>query len=153
MAQNPPEGTPRILARLAYDDVAAAVAFLERAFGFREAVDARLEEPDGSIFLTEITVVDSRVMIGLAGGHGIVSPKTTGVVTQGLIVYLDDLDGHCQRARDAGAEIVSEPADQFWGDRRYEAEDLEGHLWSFHQHVRDVPPAEIRAAIRTMANN
>ena len=52
--------------------------------------------------------------------------------------YVDDIDAHFARAQAAGTKIISPPADQFWGDRRYEAEDPEGHLWSFHEHLRDV---------------
>ena len=49
-----------------------------------------------------------------------------------LHVYLDgDLEDHRERARAAGAEIVTELAEQPDGDRRYDARDPEGHLWSF----------------------
>jgi uncharacterized glyoxalase superfamily protein PhnB len=37
------------------------------------------------------------------------------------------------RAGAAGAVIVREPADQFYGDRSYIAADPEGHIWSFGQ--------------------
>ncbi len=43
--------------------------------------------------------------------------------------------GHCDQARAAGATIVSEPEDKFWGDRCYEALDPERHRWRFHQHT------------------
>jgi hypothetical protein len=36
-------------------------------------------------------------------------------------------------ARAAGAEIVDEPADQAYGERRYHARDPEGHSWYFAQ--------------------
>lgn len=147
MASNPPSGTPRVVARLGYDDPGSAVEFLHRAFGFPERTGARIPAADGSIALTEIQVVDSYVMIGAAGAHDIKSPRSAGAATQALIVYVDGVDEHCERAKAAGATIVSDPADQFWGDRRYEARDPEGHLWSFHEHVRDVPQSEIDAAI------
>ncbi len=57
---------------------------------------------------------------------------------------MDDVDGHYERAKAAGAKIVEELADQFYGDRRYRAEDPEGHQWAFGQHVRDVPPEELK---------
>lgn len=155
MVRNPPEGAPRIMARLAYDDPDAAVAFLDAAFGFKERVDARITTDDGSIGLTEVEVLDSCIMVARAGPHGISSPRSAGTVTQALIVYVDGLDAHFQRASAAGARIISEPEDQFWGDRRYEASDPEGHLWSFHQHVRDVSPEALEAALaelRTTGN-
>ena len=48
-----------------------------------------------------------------------------------VYVYVDDVDAHWARAREAGAEIAEEPNDQPYGDRRYAAEDPEGHLWYF----------------------
>ena len=139
---NPPEGSPRIVARLAYSDPAAAILFLHNAFGFEELEGARISDAQG-IVLTEVGVVDSKIMIGRPGAHGVQSPVSLGGYTQALIVYVDHLDTHFERAKQAGANIVSEPADQFWGDRRYEAVDLEGHFWSFHEHVRDVPKEKI----------
>jgi uncharacterized glyoxalase superfamily protein PhnB len=47
-----------------------------------------------------------------------------------MMCYLDDVDGHFARARDAGAEIVSEPQDSPYG-RVYCAADLEGRRWYF----------------------
>jgi glyoxalase/bleomycin resistance protein/dioxygenase superfamily protein len=50
-----------------------------------------------------------------------------------------------ERAKSNGAEIVAEPSDQYWGDRCYEAKDHEGHLWFFHEHLRDVSREKIKA--------
>jgi uncharacterized glyoxalase superfamily protein PhnB len=46
-------------------------------------------------------------------------------------IFVDDLDAHFDRASAAGAKIV-EPVDQH-GYRAYQAEDLEGHRWTFAQ--------------------
>ena len=150
MAENPPSGSPRIVARLAYDDVASALEFLAAAYGFTEREGSRIEMPDGAVVLVEVDVVDSHIMLGSAGAHDISSPGNVGGITQGLIVYVDDVDQHYQKARNAGAEIVSEPEDQFWGDRRYESRDCEGHYWSFHEHLRDVSSEEMRAAMEVL---
>jgi uncharacterized glyoxalase superfamily protein PhnB len=45
-------------------------------------------------------------------------------------------------ARQAGAIIEMEPADQFYGDRTYRAKDLEGHVWTFSQTIRQVSREE-----------
>ncbi len=147
MTDNPPNGVPRILARLAYQDVAGAIAFLESAFGFAERVDDRITDDDGGIGLTELNVLDSRIMVGKVGAHGIRSPKELSGATQALIVYVDGIDAHYVRARTNGAEIVSAPADMFWGDRRYEARDIEGHIWNFHEHLRNVSREEMKQAL------
>jgi uncharacterized glyoxalase superfamily protein PhnB len=57
------------------------------------------------------------------------------------MVYVDDAEAHCARARAAGAKIVEEPTthdygEEYWTDRGYEAEDLEGHHWWFYQRLR-----------------
>ena len=56
------------------------------------------------------------------------------------------MDAHCGRARAAGATILAEPSDQFYGDRTYRAVDLEGHVWSFGQTVRQVSREQAEAA-------
>ena len=149
MVSNPPKGSPRIVARLAYDDPDAAIRFLSTAFGFSEFGDARISGPEG-VLLTEMSVLDSKIMIGRSGAHGLQSPATYGGYTQALIVFVDSLDQHFAQAKQAGAKVVSEPEDQFWGDRRYEVEDIEGHYWSFHEHMRDVSSEEIHEALRAI---
>jgi len=42
------------------------------------------------------------------------------------------VDAHAERARAAGAVILSEPEDSGVG-RLYRAEDVEGHRWMFMQ--------------------
>ena len=59
-------------------------------------------------------------------GHGDLVPQD---------VYIDELDAHCEVARKAGATIVAEPEDMFWGDRTYVATDPEGHRWTFAQPI------------------
>ena len=84
-------------------------------------------------------------MIGRAGEerHGLHSPLEVGAPTALVNVYVHDIDGHYRRAETEGAEIVMPLEDMFWGDRRYEALDLEGHRWHFAERVseiRDRPP-------------
>ena len=85
---------------------------------------------------------DGVVMMGHPGPD-YKNPKRLGGVTQMVYVYVDDVDKHFAVAKAAGAHILSEPADQFYGDRTYGAEDPEGHQWSFAQHVRDVAPEDM----------
>ena len=57
-------------------------------------------------------------------------------------MYVDDVDAHYRRAVAAGARIAAGLGDYFWGDeghRTYEALDLEGHRWRFHQWLRQTP--------------
>jgi uncharacterized glyoxalase superfamily protein PhnB len=76
------------------------------------------------------------------------NPKKLGSATALLYVHVDDVDSHFKRAKKAKAKILEEPADTFYGDRRYGARDPEGHQWYFAQHVRDVSSEEIQKAAK-----
>lgn len=141
MPANPPENTPRITPYLLYQDVATALDFLSRAFGFRERM--RMPMPDGSIGHAEMELADGVIMLGCPGAS-YRNPKKLGGVTQNIYVYVDDVDKHFERAKRAGAKILAEPADQFYGDRRYGAVDPEGHEWYFATHTRDVAPEDMK---------
>lgn len=141
MPANPPQNMPRVTPYLYYENVAAALDWLTRAFGLRERM--RMPGPDGVIAHAEMEVADGVIMLGHPGPE-YRSPKQVGHATQSLYVYVDDVDEHARQARAAGAKLLEEPADQFYGDRRYGAEDLEGHQWYFATHVRDVAPEDMK---------
>ena len=140
MLKNPPDGMPRISAYLLYEDVAGALDWLARAFGFSERM--RMKGESGQIVHAEMELADGVVMMGNPGAD-YQNPRQLGHVTQHLYVYVDDVDAHYEHARQAGATILAAPEDQFYGDRRYGAEDPEGHQWFFAQHVRDVAPEDM----------
>ena len=144
MPQNPPEGTPRLMPYLHYEDPAAALEFLTSAFGFEERF--KMEGEDGGIMHAEAQFADAVVMLGTPSGDYKNPKRLGGIPTQSIYMYVDDVDGHCERARAGGATIEREPEDQFYGDRNYSAVDPEGHLWFFATHVRDVSPEEMQAA-------
>jgi len=123
--------TPSIYPRLAYRDEVAALEFLTRAFGLVERRESRMEHPDG--MLAWLKLGDGVVMIGRAGEerHGLHSPLDAGASTAMVNAYVHDIDAHYRRAEAEGARIVTPLEDMFWGDRRYEALDLEGHRWHF----------------------
>ncbi len=135
MIQSPPEGFPRIIPYLLYEDLDAAVDWLVTAFGFSERF--RMRGPDDKAMHAEIALADGLVMMGHPGPD-YRNPSHRGGATQLVYVYVDDVDAHFEAARAAGAHILSEPADQFYGDRTYSAEDPEGHQWTFGRRVRDV---------------
>jgi uncharacterized glyoxalase superfamily protein PhnB len=118
---------------LYYEDGAAAMDWLIEAFGFEEAM--RMTDDDGRVVHGELTLGDSRVMLGQIDRSGYESPRKRGGGTAGVHVYVDDVDAHFERAKAAGADIRMEPTDQEYGDRRYDAKDLEGHDWFFAQRL------------------
>ena len=127
-----------------YDDAAAAIDWLVRAFGFE--VQVRVENDLGQIVHSQIVMNGGLVMVGQAGLSPdrlyLRSPRTLGGAnTQALCVFVDDADAHCEHARAAGAVTTAEPATQdygegYWTDRTYQAKDLEGHHWWFMQRLR-----------------
>jgi uncharacterized glyoxalase superfamily protein PhnB len=131
-----------------YDDAAAAIDWLCRAFGFE--VRLKVEGEGGRIEHSELVFGEGLVMVGQAGGRAsrpnplpCKSPRALGGSnTQCIMVFVDDADAHCARAKAAGAKIIDPPethdyGDDYWADRGYRAEDLEGHNWWFYHRVRD----------------
>ncbi|MEN8168211.1 MAG: VOC family protein [Pseudomonadota bacterium] len=135
--KNPPAGMPRITPYLFYKDVRAALEWLEMTFGF-ERKGEPIEMQEGMVH-AEMGFKEGFLMLGTPsmerGGR---SPSELPGIHQSLYVYVDDVDAHYRQAVAAGAATLSEPTDMFWGDRMYAVTDLEGHHWSFAQHVRDV---------------
>lgn len=129
-----------------YKDPMAALDWLERAFGFQRVMV--ITDKDGNLAHSEMRFRDSYLMVGSEWADYTASPASVGGKnTQSVHVHLaDGLDAHCERARAAGARIVREPEDQFYGDRVYAASDLEGHVWSFGQSIRTVSREEAEAA-------
>jgi uncharacterized glyoxalase superfamily protein PhnB len=117
---------------LLYEDAGAALEFLSRAFGFEET--RRNTASDGKVSHAEMRYLSGEIHLGQPGRPS--SPRTYGGTTVLLYVYVDNVDEHCARARAAGAEIVDEPADQDYGERRYHCRDPEGHSWFFAQPLR-----------------
>jgi uncharacterized glyoxalase superfamily protein PhnB len=144
MPANPPANMPRITPNVFYDDPAAALEWLAKAFGFTTRMS--MPGPDGGVMHAEMEVNDGVIMMSPTASAGAwKSPRSLGgSVTIGLYVYIDDVDAHCARARSTGAIIIAEPEDMFWGDRTYVVEDLEGHRWTFAEHVRDVAPEDMK---------
>jgi len=149
MVQNPPENFPRLTPYLYYQDAQAAVDFLTKAFGFEERFIMR--DAGGGVGHAEVQLADAVVMLGTPGPD-YRNPKQLGGATQGVYIYVDDVDQHCKVAQAAGATIVAPPEDKFYGDRSYTAEDPEGHQWFFGTHVRDVSEEEMHEAAAQMAS-
>jgi uncharacterized glyoxalase superfamily protein PhnB len=129
---------PDIYPRLAYTDEAVALAYLVRVFGFEEIREARTVFEDH--FLAWLRVGNGVVMIGRANAevHQIHSPREIGHTTVQMMVYVHDIDAHYAHALAEGADVTMEIQDAFYGERRYEATDLEGHRWHFGERFDDI---------------
>ncbi len=120
---------------LTYPDVRAAVAWLVSAFGAVEHVRigaghrAQMSIGAGAFIVAEPTATWR-------------APRRGELVAASIMVRVDDLSSHFERARAAGATIVDEPTDHVYGERQYSVEDLAGHHWTFTQTIADVAPEE-----------
>jgi uncharacterized glyoxalase superfamily protein PhnB len=138
---------PSVIPMLSYEDGVAALEWLSRAFGFRER--ARMLEPDGRLGHGELEFDGGVVMLATptpdyqSPRHHRESCETAKrwsevpFVVDGVLVNVANVDDHFERARAAGARILSEPENVGMGLRHYRAEDLEGHRWMFAQEVAD----------------
>jgi RNA polymerase sigma factor (sigma-70 family) len=130
--------TPDIYPRLAYRDELGAVDYLARVFQFVENREARMEF--GGHYLCWMRVGTGVVMIGHANAdvHLIHSPLEAGLTTVIMHVYVHDIDAHYAHAVAAGADVTMELEDAFYGERRYEATDPEGHRWHFGERFDEI---------------
>jgi uncharacterized glyoxalase superfamily protein PhnB len=143
-----PPGWPRISTSLYNEDANAAIDWLSRAFGFE--VRLKVEGDGGRVEHSELTFGEGVIMVADGSRREkyphIRCPRDVGGAnTQNMMVYVDDVEAHCKRARDAGATIVSEPkttdyGEEYWTDRGYECEDIGGHHWWFYQRLRSPTP-------------
>ena len=134
---------PIISPYLSVRDGMAALAFYESVFGFKRRFE--MKTPEGRLRHGEVVHQDGVIMVGEP--HPEVdyrSPADVGGSPVSLYVYVPNVDEIATRAKAAGATIVQEPTDQFYGDRTCELKDLEGHRWCFATHVKDVKPEELK---------
>ncbi|MCB9520399.1 MAG: VOC family protein [Myxococcales bacterium] len=140
-----PEGWPRLALSVYYEDASAAIDWLTAAFGFEVRLVVRGE--GGIVEHSELTFGEAVVMVGddrrqKPFGPRVSSPRGAGGAnTQIAMFYVDDVEAHCARARDAGAEIsyppsVTDYGPEYWADKNYQCVDPEGHAWWFCERVR-----------------
>lgn len=129
---------PSFASAVVYRDPSTALDWLEKAFGFERSMV--ITDTDGKLEHSEMRFGDSYLMVGSEWDASVASPQSVGGrCTQTIHVHIDgDIDAHCEQAEAAGATILMRPADQFYGDRVYRAQDPEGHVWTFGQTVRTV---------------
>jgi len=117
---------------LAYQDVNQAAAWLCEAFGFSVRLRIgnhriQLNAGDGAIVVREIRPSEVAATLGVGFS---------------VMVRVEDVDAHCNHARNHGAQIAQEPVTHSYGERQYNAIDFAGYSWTFSQSVADVHPQD-----------
>jgi uncharacterized glyoxalase superfamily protein PhnB len=112
-----------IIPELPCDDVNVAAAWLCQAFGFKERL--RIGNHRCQLTFGETSVVA-------------IEPKEPGISS--VLVHVEEVDDHCERAKQSGPRIIHPPTDDPFGERQYTVEDPGGHRWTFSQTIGDVDP-------------
>jgi uncharacterized glyoxalase superfamily protein PhnB len=132
-----------IIPMLSYENGIAAVEWLKLAFGFEENMGMRMTEGE-RLTHAELKLNDNIIMLATPSpdyesinkhrSHCAQMNKWLSVpyIVNGLLVYVDNVDTHYKKAKENGAEILSEIEDGFPG-KRYRCADIEGHRWMFMQ--------------------
>ncbi len=112
---------------LIYPDPSVAADWLCAAFGFT----------------VRLRIANHRIQMRAGNGcitiaEGNVAPNNSHIVQ----IRIEDANAHCERARQHGARILTEPVDHVYGERQYNAEDFAGHRWDFTQTIADVAPEQ-----------
>jgi len=113
---------------LGYPNVSEAIEWLRNAFGFTLRLRianhrAQLNVGDGAIAITELR-------------------DRAGKDFDSVMVRVENVDSHHQRAIQHGARVLEAPADYPFGERQYTVEDFAGHRWTFSQSIADVDPKD-----------
>jgi uncharacterized glyoxalase superfamily protein PhnB len=136
--------TDTVLPHVVYRDVAEAIAWPSKTFGFREHY--RYGEAGGPVNGAQMRAGDAWIMVTGARERR-ASPAVVGYGTQSLTIFVEDVDAHFERTKASGAKIVEELHETGYGERQYGVEDLDGHHWLFSRDARDVGPEEWGATV------
>lgn len=140
------DASPAVVPMIAYRDGAAAMDWLATAFGFHERT--RWLDADGVLTHGEMEAGRGLIMLATPTpdyegpaqhrSHCEQAAAWSRVpwVIDGVMVNVDDIASHFDKAQAAGARLLSGVEDGPDGSRLYRTEDLEGHRWMFIERVR-----------------
>ncbi|MDQ6844791.1 MAG: VOC family protein [Bacteroidota bacterium] len=130
-----------VIPMLSYENGIEALEWLKSAFGFEENIEMRMIE-DGRLTHAELKINDNIIMIATpTPDYESINKQRKNYkqmdkwlsvpwVVNGLLVYVKDVEPHFKKAKENGAEILSEIGEGFPG-KRYRCADVEGHRWMF----------------------
>jgi len=145
-----PDGYHSITPYICVNDAANAIEFYKKAFGATELM--RSAHPSGKIGHAEIKIGDSHLMLADEFPEmNFHSPQTLGGSAVSIFLYVEDVDAIANQAVAAGAKVVREVKDQFYGDRSGTVEDPFGHVWNISTHKEDVSLEEINKHVAAMS--
>jgi len=145
-----PAGYSAITPYLAIQGAAQAIEFYKKVFGAKEVM--RMPAPGGRLGHVEIKVGDSKVMLADESQQmNFLAPPAHGGTPVHIHVYVKNVDETVAKAIEAGAKMVRDVQNMFYGDRSGSIEDPFGHFWHVATHIRDVSMKEMKKAAEEMA--
>jgi uncharacterized glyoxalase superfamily protein PhnB len=115
-----------VIPELGYPDIGEAIDWLREAFGFT----------------LRLGIANHRAQLNVGDGAVVLTGSDAGSSACSVMVRVEDVARHHERARLHGARILRPPADYPYGERQYTVEDVAGHCWTFSQSIADVAPEE-----------
>ena len=145
-----PKGYNAVTPYLAIQGAAQAIDFYKKVFGAMEVM--RMPAPQGKLGHVEIKVGDSKIMLAdESPAMNFLAPPARGGTPVHIHLYVKDVDATVAKAIEAGAKMVRDVQDMFYGDRTGSIEDPFGHFWHVATHIRDVSMKEMQRAAEEMA--
>jgi len=126
-------------------DATASLTFYAQAFGFKPGVT--ISAPDGKVI--HAVMHCGRAVAVMFSPEGTWSGTMKTPAHSGaenpitMYVRYAEVDALADRARAAGATILTEPTDMFWGDRIARIADLDGYVWCFASKIGKFDPAKM----------
>ena len=136
-----PKGFTTVTPHLTPKDANAALAFYKKAFGAK--VLGKMLTPDGKVLHADLMIGDA---------HVFVSDPMPGFEARSASIhlYVENADKAWKKAVAAGAQVVMQLDNAFWGDRYGVLTDPFGQQWAIGSHVEDVSPAEMKKRMKKM---
>jgi uncharacterized glyoxalase superfamily protein PhnB len=141
-----PQGASWLTPYLTVTDADHSLDFYERAFGFGRG--NTLAARDGQVVHAEMSYQGRTILMFSPEGawSPMRTPAHSGCETPvSFYVYCADVDVLTERAREAGAIVLSTPEDMFWGDRMARLQDPDGYVWAFATRVGEFDPKKMPA--------
>lgn len=124
-------------------DAEAAIEFYAKVFGATEQM--RLTEPSGRVGHAELLFGKQIVMVSEEyPEYGIFGPQHFGGTGSSIHLHVDNVDELTHAAVEAGAKLLMDPKDQFYGERAAKVLDPFGHEWLLGSHIEDMSPEEMQ---------
>jgi uncharacterized glyoxalase superfamily protein PhnB len=134
-----------VLPHVSYRDLPSAIDWLAKHFNFVEQYHYT-DSTTGAIAGAQLRLANAYVMVHAAKANAS-TPAELGYNLQSLTIFLDDVDAHVRKVKAAGIRLVEQLHQTVYGELQYAVQDLEGHLWIFSQHAKDLSPDEWGAKV------